>query len=118
MRRECKLSLHFSQLVDGEVAIRHIRKNVLYDEIIRSFVYSCKLNNNDPNYISFINKEYLLFMIKKYNGCIIRYKRKSILMNENCYNEFMQLQNDFKNNHKLLELACFYYFNIMPPELR
>ena len=119
MKKNCKISNHMKQIIDYEVTTRGIKHSELYREILNLFINVYELNGGEKGYIDFINREYLLFITNKYNGVNISHKYITINLYKEQYDMYIDICKDFpKYKVRLFELACFYYFNIIPTKLR
>ena len=119
MKKTCKISNCMKRMIEYEALRCNISQTKLCNEIFNSFITTFKLNGEERGYMSFINTEYLLHITRKYSGIVMSYKYICIKMPKENYNQYINICKDFpKYKVRLFELACFYYFNILPPELR
>lgn len=116
-----RVSRHMKQDIELEALIRGNYQKDITVSIIKSFYQACLMNNNDVDYINLINHKYLKYMVGKYNGrsqFICRLEHRARLPKE--VSDMYYSLRDSVGYHKdrTLELACFYYFNILPDELK
>ena len=114
IHKSFKVTMHTKQVIKHKAEDNKIPMRKLVQEICDIFINEYIIHSQDHNYIRFINGEYLEFMMDKY--------KMIPNMNETCKVRIGDYSNSYimntYNHLKFLELATFFYFNILPEDLR
>lgn len=119
IKKQCKISITSRETVKELSKEQKVYPSKIYEKILYTFFNVYKLNSVESGYLDFLNNEYLVKTISKSINNPKENTNIWIYLPQDMIDMYNNICKDYpKYKVRLLELACFYYFNILPKEMR
>lgn len=118
-KHQLRISAHYNQLLDYEYQRLKITKKKLVNEILFEFQKQVHINGDYNEYICFINSLYMRHMMDKYKHIPNISQSITVVLNDDIFDKIHTIVQYFPfKSTKVLELACHYYFYILPDDCK